>query len=270
MDNVGVGGEDTSSSASYKLRDSLEFIQGSASSSSYRTDMGYRAGIYDPVVQMSLRSQDTTTQVAATSITSTSVVVTSTTGYVAGDYIAVIQNEGLSQVEAVGRITTVAGSTLNVDFFVYATALPTIDGANDYVYELTTGGTVPLTTLSATVASLGVVAWEVDSDVPSGYSVYLRENQDLTTGAETINDVADGTVTLGSEEYGARSGDTSLSDSTFDTADTAITTTLQQVGSQAAATLKARNFVTLKAAASTATVNGAYSQTLTFVYVGNY
>lgn len=270
MDSIGVGGEDTSSSSSYKLRDSLEFIQGTASSSSYRTDMGYRAGIYDPVAQMTLRSQDTATQVGATVITSTSVTVTSTSGYTAGDYIVVIQNEGLSQVEAVGKISSVAGSALNVDFFAYSSSLPSIDGSNDYVYELTTGGTLPLTTLSSSVASLGVVAWEVDSDVPSGYSVYLRENQDLTTGAETIDDVADGAVTLGSEEYGARSGDATLSDSTFDTADTAITTSLQQVGSQSVATLKARNFVTLKAAASTSTVNGAYTQTLTFVYVGNY
>ena len=109
------------------------------------------------------------------------------------------------------------------------------------------------------------------ADVPTGYSVYVREDQDLqTAGADTINDVADGSVTSGSEEYGGRSSDTSLSSTTFDTADTAFTTTFQQVASRTGATLKARDFLTLKAAIATDTINGAYSQTLTVVFVGNY
>lgn len=271
MDSIGVGGEDTSSSSSYMVRDSLEFIQGTSDSSNYQIDAGYRGGIFDPVAQLTLRSQDTASQVAATAITSTSVTVTTTTGYEAGDFIAVIQNEGLTQTAAVGKVTSVAGNDISVDFFTYASSLPAIDGSNDFVYELTTGGTLPLASLTASVASLGIVAWEVNSDVPSGYAIYLRENQDLqTTNGDRIQDVEDGAVTIGGNEYGARSGDSTLGDSTFDTADTAITTSLQQVATQSNATLKARNFVTLKAAAGTGTPNGSYSQTLTFVYVGNY
>lgn len=270
FDSVGVGGLDTSASSSYQVRDSLEFIQGTSTSSSYRVDQGYRGGIYDPVVHFNVVAQDTASQVAATSITSTSVVVTAATGYATGDYIVVIQNEGLSQVVAMGKITSVAGTTLNVDFFRYADSLPSIDGTRDYVYELT-GSSIPLTSFTPSTVSTGVIGWEVAADVPTGYSVFVRENQNFqTTGGDIINDVDDGAVTAENEEYGGRSSDTTLTNSTFDTADTAFTSTLQQVASRAGATLEARDFLELKVAASESTVNGSYSHTLTVVFVGNY
>ena len=271
FDSVGVGGSETSSSSTYKVRDSLEFIQGSASSSSYRVDQGYRGGVYDPVVHFNVISQNIASQVAATAITSTSVTVTVTTGYATGDYIVVIANEGLTQVAAMGRITSVAGSIINVDFFRYSASIPTIDGSNDYVYELT-GSSVPLSSLSPTTVSMGIIGWEVAADVPTGYSVYVMENQDflLSGGSNFINDVEDGAVTAEQEEYGGMSSDTSLSASTFDTVDTAFTPNLQQVASRSQSTLKARDFLTLKAAAAVTTINGAYSHTLTVVFVGNY
>ena len=270
FDSVGVGGTDTSSSASYKVRDSLEFIDGQSSSTSYRADQGYRGGIYDPVVHFNVIAQDTSTQVAATSITSTSVVVTSSAGFSTGDYIAVIQDEGLSQVAAMGLITSVAGTTLNVDFFQYASVLPTIDSSNDYVYELS-GSTIPLAGITPSTASTAILGWEVAADVPTGYSVYIYEDQDLKIPSSNAwTDVSDGVVTLGVEEYGARSSDSTLASSTFDTSDTSFTSSLQQVASRSTAILKARDFLTLKLAASTNTLNGSYSHTLTAVFVGNY
>lgn len=269
-DSVGVGGMDSASSASYRVRDSLESIQGIGTSSSYRVDSGYRGGIYDPVVRFDVISQDTSTQVAATAISETSVDVTTTTGYAAGDYIVVIQNEGLDQIEAMGKITSVVGNTLSVDFFEYANSLPVIDSSDDYVYELS-GSSVPLASLTPHLVSMGVIGWEVDADVPTGYSVYVREDHDLqTSGSDVLNDVDDGQVTLDVEEYGGRASDATLTDSTFDTADTPFTTTFQKVASRSTATLKARDFLTLKASAAETTVNGSYSHTLTLVFVGNY
>ena len=270
FDSVGVGGLDTATSTSYKVRDSLEFIQGVSSSTSYRVDQGYRAGVYDPTVHFNVIAQDTASQVAATAITSTSVTITSATGYAVGDYLVVIQNEGLNQVAAMGRITAVVGTTLTIDFFQYASSLPVIDSVGDYVYELT-GSTMPLTSITPTSVTTGIFGWEVAADVPTGYSVYVREDQNFqTSGGDVLNDVDDGSVTAEFEEYGGRSSDLSLTSSTFDTADTGFTTTLQQVASRSNATLKARDFLTLKAAAAETTVNGAYSHTLTVVFVGNY
>ena len=270
FDSVGVGGTDSSSSASYSVRDTLEFIDGVGTSTSYRVDQGYRAGIFDPVVEFSVVAQDTASQVAATAIATTSVDVTTTTGYAVGDYIAVIQDEGLSQVTAMGKITSVAGLTLNVDYFEYATSLPSIDSSNDYVYELTDTG-IPLSSLTPSTVSTGILGWDVDADVPSGYSVYVFEDHDLRVNVtDVINDVSDGSVTASVEEYGGRSSDPTLFGSTFDTVDTAFTTSLQQVGSRNFAVLKSRNFLTLKAAAATTSVDGAYSHTLTVVFVGDY
>lgn len=269
-DSVGVGGEDTASSSTYKVRDSLENIQGAGSSTSYRVDGGYRGGVYDPTVHFNVISQDTASQVAATGITSTSVTVTTAAAYSAGDYIVVIQNEGLTQVAAMGKVTSIGGSTMNVDFFQYASVLPSIDGSNDYVYELT-GSSIPLSSLTPSSVSMGIIGWEVAADVPTGYSVYVREDHDLrTSGLDVLNDVDDGAVTEEFEEYGGRSSDSSLAASTFDTDDTSFTTALQQVASRSTASLKARDFLTLKAAAATTTMNGDYSHTLTVVFVGNY
>ena len=269
-DSVGVGGESTASSATYKVRDSLEFIQGVGNSSSYRVDDGFRGGLYDPLVHFNVMAQNTGSQVAATAITSTTVTVTTAAAYAVGDFIIVIQDEGLGQVEAMGKITSIGGSTITVDFFQFATSLPVIDGADDVVYELS-GSTIPLTSLSPTTVTTGVLGWEVDADIPTGYSVYVLEDQDLqTAGADVLNDVSDGAVTATEEEYGGKSSDTSLTGSTFDTVDTAFTSSFQQVASRTRATLKARDFLTLKAAASSTTADGDYSHTLTVVFVGNY
>ena len=268
-DSVGNGGSETSSSASYKLHDTIGVNQGIGSSSSYREDGGYRGGIYDPTVAFQVFSENTSTQVATTLLVSTTVTVTSTVDYSVGDYVAVVQDLGASQVSAIGKVTVVGGSTLTVDEFHDGGVAPTIDGSNDYVYKLS-GTALPLGTFSSSVVTTGIVGWDSSADVSNGYSVFLYENHNPSDGGNTISDVGDGSVDAGSSEYGARSSDTSLASSTFDTQDTAITTSLQQVASRGDNSLKARDFVTLKVGVSATQAGGSYSQTLTFVFVGNY
>lgn len=268
-DVMGTGGDDTSSSASYQLRDSIgNDPSGMGDSTSYIGTLGYRWQIYDPVVAFAVYAQDTASQVAAISATSDSVDVTDVTGYAVGDLIVAIQNEGATQVAGIGRITSVAGNTLTVD--TVSGGAPSIDGNNDFVYELS-GSSVPLASLTPSTFTTGVVAWEVNADITGGYSVYLFEDHDLENNdGDAITDVADGAVTLGSTEYGARSSDTSLSGSTFDTQDTAITTSMQEVGSRSSASFESRDFVTLKAAVAEEALNGSYDHNLTFIFVGNY
>lgn len=271
-DSIGPGGADTSSSSSYQLRDSISNgLDGIADSSSFRLDSGYRAGIYDPTVYFSLFSQNLSSQVGATSLSLTTVGVTTTSGYAVGDYIGVVQNEGLSQISAIGRVVTVGGSSLTVDFLSDGGVTPTIDGTNDFVYELA-GTSLPLASLSSATASTGIVGWDVTADVPSGYGMFVLEDDDLraSDGSPVITDVADGTVTLGVTEYGARSSDTTLAASTFDTQDTNFTTQLQQVASRSGVSFKSRDFLTLKAAIDDTIPDDTYSHTLTFVFVGNY
>ena len=271
-DSIGPGGTDASSSSSFKLRDSISNgLDGIGSSSSFRLDSGYRAGIYDPTVFFDLFSQDLTTQAGATSLSSNTVGVTTTSGYSVGDFVAIIQDEGASQVSAIGKVVTVGGSSLTVDFLSTGVLTPTIDGANDFVYELA-GTSLPLSSLSSTTMSTGIVGWDVTADVPSGYGMYVLEDGDLRAGGGSpiIDDVADGAVTIGSSEYGAESSDTTLASSTFDSQDTAFTSQLPAVGSRSADSFKSRDFLTLKAAVDATAADATYSQTLTFVFVGNY
>lgn len=272
-DAVTTGGSDTSSSSSYSLRDQLSSgadTSGSLSSTSYTLDPGYRGGVYDPVVGFRMYTQDRSSQVAATASTSTTVTVTTTSPFSIGTYIATVQNEGASQMTAFGKITSIDGTVLTVDAFIGDSVA--IDGSNDYAYAFTPDGTsLPLNTLSSSSVVTGLIAWEVTADVANGYDVYLYEDHDLqTASAQSITDVVDGAVTIGVTEYGARSSDTSLSSTTFDTQDTAITSTPQIVASRASALFAARDFVTLKVAMAEGQPDGSYGQTLNVLFAGNY
>lgn len=272
-DSLSVGASDTQSSSSYRLRSSVDLGTSAddLSSSSYVLDGGFRAGVFDPVSSFRVYTQDVSTQVAATASTSTTVTVTSVTAFAVGDRILLVQNEGASQVSAMGKVSSILASTITVD--VFEGGSPVIDGSGgDYLYKLTSNGTtLPLAAPTSSTVVTGVVAWEVVADIQTGYSVYLMEDTNLiTTGLDEIPDIADGSVTAGSSEYGAVSSDTSLASSTFDTQDTAITSSPQLVTSRSAVTFHGRDYVTLKLAISASQQGGAYSHNLSVLFSGMY
>lgn len=270
-DNIGFGGSDTGSSASYKLRDTIGVGgQSSYTSSSYTVTPGFRSGIYDQVVSFNLYVENRATQVGVTSITSTSVNVSAVGAFSVDDYIAVIQNEGISQVAAIGKITGIGGSTLTIDFWTDAGVTPVIDSNNDYVYALT-GTSHSFGTLTSSAVTTGIIAWEVNADVGDGYGVYVYEDTNLKTGASSsIADVSDGAVSIAAAEYGGRANDSTLASSTFDTVDTAFTTTASLIGSRTDNSFKSRDFITLKASVTSTLPTGTYSHNLFFTYVGDY
>ena len=114
------------------------------------------------------------------------------------------------------------------------------------------------------------MGFEVTAETDNGYVVQVFDDGNLRDGANDIDDVADGTVTAGAEEYGGRSSDTSLADSTFDSADTGFTTSFTNVATESSASFASRNFVTIKAAMSSASSNGSYAHTLSFIASGNF
>lgn len=269
-DNISVGGSDTGSSSSYLLRDSIGDVgSGNSTSTSYQVDSGYRAGVYDKAADFSVYIQDRESQVASTAITATTVTLGSTSNFSAGDYIIVVQNEGQNQVSAVGKISSISSPIITVDFWTYSSSMPTIDNSNDYAYALD-ASTVSLGTLVPGNISTAVIGWDVSAEVDDGYSVYIYEDGNLQSGANTIDDVSDGSVSGVNDEYGARSSDTSLASSTFDTLDSAITTTPTQIASESAAIFSKRGFLTLKATVDGTIPVGTYSQSLMFMYVGDY
>jgi len=271
-DTVGSGGDDTSSSSSYELRDSVGGLPGSGSSSTYEENSGYRAGIYDQTVDYEIFPQDVNSQVAATALSGLTVSVTTSAGFTVGDMIAVVQDEGSSQVSAIGVVTSVpSGTSVVVDELHDNGTAPTIDGSNDYVYELT-GSTMTLPSVSPTTLSTGIIGWNVNAEVGQGYSVYALAENVLTRGSNPIPDVTDGSVTIGSSEYGARSSDSTLASSTFDTQDTGFGSGSApvQVASRSGTSFASRDFVHLKVAVGSSQEAGAYAQILTFIFVGDY
>lgn len=267
-DSVGVGGNDTATSSSYQVRSSIGTIEGSGTSASYRVDEGYRAGIYDQAVDFEVFSQSRSLQVAATNLSGNIVTVTTTTGYTVGDYVVIVQDEGASQMTKIGQITELDATTVTVD--QWSGGSTTIDGTNDYLYELA-GSTLNLGTISPSAVSTSILGWEVDADVSQGYSVYVFEDHDLRAlGGEVLADVADGNVTVGSSEYGGISSDSSLASSTFDTLDTAFTTSPQQVASRSNNEFDSREYLTIKASTASGNTSGSYSHTLTVIFVGDY
>ena len=270
FDHFGQGGDDSSSSASYQLRDT---VGGTAvdpsTSTNYQETGGYRDGVFDEVATFDVFGMNTTTQVAASALASSTITVTSSAGFSVGDLIILVQDEGASQVSAIGEVASTGAGSITVD--VLYPSSPTIDGTDDYVYNLSSTS-VSFGTLSSSAVSTRVLAWEVDADVDDGYAVYVYEDEDLSSSDDlvSISDVADGAVSAGVSEYGARSSDSSLATSTFDTQDTAFTTTQQLVGSRSGFSFESRDFLTLKASISASQNDASYAHNLTFIYVGDY
>jgi len=272
-DNLSQGGGDTGSSSNYELRDSVGGqALGRITSTSYDVRGGYRGGIYDQTVAFEVLLQDATSQVGASALSGSTVTVSDATGFSVGDYVAVVQDEGASQVSAMGKISSVSGSDLVLDWLAEGDTSVSVDGTSDYVYALD-GTSLSLGSLSSSAVATSIVGWEASTDVPDGYSVYVEENRGLAHSndlSNTITDVSDGTVSAGSEEYGARSSDSSIASTTFDTADTAITTTAQIAADRSAVALRSRDFLTLKAAIAAGTDDGSYSHTISVIYVGDF
>lgn len=268
-DTISTGGSDTSSSATYILKDSISSTSGKqATSASYIEQSGYRAGIFDQIITFDLFIQDTTSVKSITAFAG-NIVTVDTSGLSVGDYVAFVQDLGQSQVSAIGKISSIGVGTITLDTIVNSGSAPVVDGTNDYLYQLD-GNALDFGSLDTSLVKTGVIGFEVTSVNSNGYVVQVIEDGDLRTATAAINDVADGSISSGSEEYGAKSSDSSITSSTFDTQDTAITTNGQDVVSTSTAAYNERNFITLKAAIDSNTVTGNYAQTLTFIASGNF
>lgn len=264
------GGSDASSSTSYIIRDTVGVgASDSATSTSYDVSTGYRPQIFDQFATFELFIQDRSSQVAATALVGDTVTVTTASGISAGDMIAIVQDEGASQVTSIGEVIGTTGTTATIDFQTSLGGTPVIDGSSDLVYVLD-ASTISFGSVSDSVVTTGIIGWEVNVDNEDGYSVYVYEDDDFSNGSEDISDVFDGTVTAGVSEYGARSSDSSLVSSTFDSEDAAFSTTPERVGSRSGGEFKSRDFTLVKLGVSDTQEGGTYSHELTYVYVGDY
>jgi hypothetical protein len=106
----------------------------------------------------------------------------------------------------------------------------------------------------------------VTTSATNGYTCAVTEDGNLLNGAADINDVADGAVTAGSEEFGLNcsGADCDL------TEDTPITGSSLTVASNGAAVTNSTTTMIYKAAVNSTTVNGAYSNIVTYTCAGDF
>ena len=64
--------------------------------------------------------------------------------------------------------------------------------------------TLNFSSLSSTTLAVATTTLRVSTDSETGYAVSLTQSGPLANGGDTIDPVADGDVTIGSEEYGIR------------------------------------------------------------------
>jgi len=126
--------------------------------------------------------------------------------------------------------------------------------------------TLSLGELSETSVSSDSVTLTTSTNAAFGYITQIIEDGDLRDGANTINDVADGTVTAGDEEYGiAVTGP----DATF-ADDRSISTTGRVIAQRTNWKNGAQTNVTFKASKGPATPEGSYSHVVTFISTGTF
>lgn len=121
-------------------------------------------------------------------------------------------------------------------------------------------GTLSFASLSSASVSTGGVVLSVSTDSNTGYSLSLSEDGNLRSGGNAIDDVSDGTVTAGEEEYGVR---TSGADAVGTGSDRAISGSLVVASGSGRAT-DAQTTVQFRVGISPTTPAGNYSQALTF------
>ncbi len=119
-------------------------------------------------------------------------------------------------------------------------------------------------TLSSSAVTTRNIQVLVDTDSFTGYTASVTEDGNLRSGANDIDDVSDGEVTIGSEEYGITTsgGDGLLSADTAISGQLAVASKLGQVSGR-------QTQVQFKASVTDATPAGTYGHTVIFTVTVN-
>ncbi len=273
-DTINTGGDDFASSANYQLNDSIGgFGDGMSTSTLYDLQAGYRAAeSSEEGLGLVLRAQESATQVtySAFSVSSRTVTVSSAGFLSVRDYIGVVENSGFSQRIAIGRVASIAANVVTVDGWsgdqVSMSESPS--GSDDFVYRLN-GSALAFGTVSSGVEYTALAAASVSSTAVNGYTVYVQGDGLLRSGSTAISSVADGVVSIGSEEYGMSVTGTRAY---LPGIDIAVTSTQRIIGqsSTTSSAIGDRVGMTFKLSTTASTSPGTYGQTIYYTLTANY
>jgi hypothetical protein len=124
--------------------------------------------------------------------------------------------------------------------------------------------TLSLGTLSQSSVASDTLGLTVTTNSDSGYTVSITEDGNLRSGSNDVDDVSDGSVTAGSEEYGIRTGGSSGLLAT----DTAISGSVNVMSKSSAATDDAVSVI-FSASVGASSLAGSYSHIVTFTATVN-
>lgn len=272
-DSVNSGGDDISSSTNFRMHDTIgEQATGSSTSASFSLRAGYRFGDTDAtILTFDVGTQENSTETSYTAFDNAgkTVTVSSAASFSVGNFIGVVENKGLSELIAVGKITDVSGLVITVDKWdgVPSSLSATPAGADDFVYRLS-GDAAQLGTLSTTAGMTSLTHTSVVTNDENGYTVYLSADGNLRVDVSTfINNVSDGSVTVGSEEYGTQTFGTLAANTGSDFPPSTSATSVQ---SSLTFADDDRVAVEYKAAIDATTPSGSYSQIVTYAVTANF
>lgn len=273
-DSMNTGGNDIGSSTNYAILDTVgDNATGTSTSSNYSLSAGYRAIEGQSTLSFIVSTQANGSQIAFTAFSNSlkTVTVNSTSSYSVNDYIVVVENKSFTQKIAIGKITNISSDVMTVDAFSGDGSVMSAvsSGGDDFVYKLS-GSAASFGTLSTAGQPTTVTMSNVLTTGSTGYSVYMYAGSTLRTSAgAVIANVADGAVSLGSEEYGVSVTGTSAVGSG---SDFAIPTSQLAIQSRAGATpvTPDRMGIIYKVAITAGTTAGSYSQNVFYTLTANY
>lgn len=274
FDSLNSGGDDISSSTNYQIRDTIgEQATGLSTSTMYSLQAGYRQSDETTNLSFDIGTQENGTQTTFSSFDENglTVAVASTASFTTSSFIGVVENEGLSQVVALGRIVAIAGTTITVDQWdgdpSGISATP--GGGDDFVYRLE-GDAATLGALSVSTGKTSLTHTDVTTNATDGYTVYVSSDGKLRVNSSTfITDVVDGAVTIGSEEYGGLVTG-AFATVTSTSADFALTTSTFAIQTATTTSLDHRVGLIYKAAIGPGTSAGSYAQLVYYTVTANF
>lgn len=271
QDSINFAGSDDGKSANYKLQDTAgEVGSGPMDSESYSIEGGFRQNDNEsPYLSFNVAAASQGSKIAYTAFASSSVTLSSVPAVSAGDYIAVTENEGISQKVAVGKVESVAGNVVSVDFWSgdYAVMSAVPAGIDDYAYKMS-GNTLDLGVLSSVQVNTGLSLYDVTTSARNGYTVSLYSSQAFQTSAgASLTNVGDGAVSVGAGEYGIRTTGDDVSTSTTDMPVLATPTVI--ASSSIRSELK-RSATIYKASGNNFLMAGRYTQGVVYIATLNF
>lgn len=273
-DSVNSGGLDISTSTSYTMRDTVgEQATGDSQSANYQISAGYRVGESSTsFMSLLVGAQENAIQTTWSAFSSAGKTVTvGNPGiFVIGDYLGIIQNEGFAEKVVIGKVTAINGSILTVDAWSGEPAdiSATPSGSGNVVYRLN-NQTANLGTLYPGEEHESLSFSEIATNAQNGYTVTVQGMTPFqTSSSHAMTDVADGVVSLQSEEYGAEDmGTNAFASGT----DLAIPTASQRtIQSSASGGSGQRVGLLYKASVTPVTQTGQYSQTVIYRLTANF